>query len=178
MYEVKDHEDVAKHFGLAREAYLHFTSPIRRYPDLIVHRFLWGVESRGDEAEEELKTDDLVQELSDVAAHCSLQADVAGMVERAVFDLKVCQLMHPHIGETIVADVQRVSMAGLEVLLKEHNVTGFLPARSIGEKSKVEGPTIQIRQGRRTLSFTEGHPIKVLLKDVDFVRLQVMLELA
>ena len=178
VYEVKDHEDVAKHFGLAREAYLHFTSPIRRYPDLIVHRFLWGVESRGDEAEEELKTDDLVQELSDVAAHCSLQADVAGMVERAVFDLKVCQLMHPHIGETIVADVQRVSMAGLEVLLKEHNVTGFLPARSIGEKSKVEGPTIQIRQGRRTLSFTEGHPIKVLLKDVDFVRLQVMLELA
>ena len=51
-YEVRDHEDVAKHWGLAREAYLHFTSPIRRYPDLVVHRWLHDLAARGDEAAE------------------------------------------------------------------------------------------------------------------------------
>jgi ribonuclease R len=178
VYEVKDHEDVARHFGLAREAYLHFTSPIRRYPDLCVHRWLWAVESRGEAAATELKAEDLVTELADVAAHCSIQAEVAEMVERAVFDLKVCQYLEPHIGATVDATLLRVSPAGLEVLLRPFNVTGFLPGRSLGEKVTVEGPTLQARRGRRTLSFTEGHPVRVKVKDVDFVKLQVLLELA
>ena len=60
----------------------------------------------------------------------------------------------------------------------DFNITGFLPARAIGDKVEVKGPTIVIKIGKRALSFTEGHPIAVRVKDVDFVRLQVMLELA
>jgi ribonuclease R len=178
VYEVHDHEDVATHFGLSRKAYLHFTSPIRRYPDLLVHRWLWAVESRGDEAEAELKAEDLLADLNSVAAHCSMQAELAEMTEHAIFDLKVCQLMHGHIGEKIDALVVRVSPVGMEVRLKPFNVGGFLPARALGERSEVKGPTLVIRSGRKSLSFTEGHPIAVRVKDVDFVRLQVMLELA
>jgi ribonuclease R len=177
-YEVRDAETVAKHFGLAREAYLHFTSPIRRYPDLMVHRWLWAVESRGDAAHAELRAEDMVSELADVAAHCSMQSEIAEMVERAVFDLKVCQFLEPHIGEKVDAKLLRVSPAGLEVLLQPFNVTGFLPSRSLGERVKVEGPTLVVHAGRRARSFSEGHPIAVRIKDVDFVRLQVMLELA
>ena len=177
LYEVRDHEDVAKHFGLAREAYLHFTSPIRRYPDLVVHRWLHEIESRGQEAEDELKTDDLIQDLNEMAMHSSLQADVAEMAEQAIGDLKVCQYMSAYVGQTHLAKIQRVSNFGIEVHLSEFNVTGFLPARTIGERAKVKGPTLQLQAGKRMLSFTEGSAIKILIKEVDFLKLQVLLAL-
>ncbi|MDP6539336.1 MAG: VacB/RNase II family 3'-5' exoribonuclease [Planctomycetota bacterium] len=178
VYEVRDHEDVATHFGLAREAYLHFTSPIRRYPDLIVHRWLWAVESRGEEAAEELSAEELVADLNQIAAHCSVRSEVADMASRAVGDLKICQFMEPRTGERLDGKVVRVSPAGMEVLLVEPNVSAFLPTRAIGERGTVKGATLQVRRGRSARSFTEGHPVAVKLVEVDFLRLQLTLELA
>lgn len=177
-YEVKDHEDVAKHWGLARQAYLHFTSPIRRYPDLFVHRWLHAIETRGDEAESELKAGDMIADMNDMAMHSSLQAGVAEMGEQAIGDLKVCQFMSPHEGETHEAKVVRVSRFGIEVHLPTFNVGGFLPSRSIGERPVLKGPTLQLRAGRKLFSFTEGSKIKVRIQNVDFLRLQVLFELA
>ncbi len=176
-YEVKDHETVATHWGLAREAYLHFTSPIRRYPDLIVHRWLNAITTRGEEATVELKADAFLADLNQVAIHSSMQSELAAMCETAIADLKVCQFMEPHIGTKLLAKLIRVSRSGMEVLLPDYNVTGFLPARSLGDRIRVEGPNLVITRGKRALSFTEGQRIGVLVKDVDFVRLQVMLEL-
>jgi len=177
-YEVKDHEDVAQHWGLARQAYLHFTSPIRRYPDLIVHRWLHAIESRGDAAEEELKAEALVADLNEVAAHASLRADLAEMTETAIADLKVCQFLEPHIGETHDALLKQVSRYGLVVHLGEFNVEGFVPARTIGDRAKLKGPTLTLYRGRTPRSFTEGYPVRVKIQDVDFLRLQVLLEVA
>jgi ribonuclease R len=176
-YEVKDHEDVASHWGLAREAYLHFTSPIRRYPDLVVHRWLHAIETRGEEARRELAAEAFVEDLRAVALHSSMQSELAQMCERAIFDLKVCQYMEPRIGEKIDAKLVRVSRSGLEILLVDHRVSGFLPARTLGDRIKVEGPNLQVLRGKRSLSFTEGQRIAVRVKDVDFVRLEVLLEL-
>jgi ribonuclease R len=176
-YEVRDHEDVAEHWGLARKAYLHFTSPIRRYPDLIVHRWLYRVLAEDAEALEQLRSDGFVEDLNDQAGHSSMQADLASMCEQAMHDLKVCQYMEPHIGEKLDARVLRVSRPGMDVLLSEFNVRGFLPARSIGDRVKVDGPTITIGRGKRILSFSEGHAVAVRIKDIDFIRLQVLLEL-
>lgn len=177
VYEVKDHEDVATHFGLARKAYLHFTSPIRRYPDLIVHRWLHSVETREEEATEELATVGMIEDLNDTAAHCSIQSEGASMAEIAVKDLKVCQFMEPRIDEHFDAKVLRVSRGGLEVELPDLNVTGFVPARSIGDRPKVDGPTLKIFVGKRVLSFTEGYRVSVVVKDVDFLKLEVLFEL-
>lgn len=177
VYEVKDHEDVATHWGLARKAYLHFTSPIRRYPDLIVHRWLHAVQSEEAAATDELGTLAIHEDLSDTASHCSVQSEAAGMAEMAVKDLKVCQFMEPRIGESFDAKVRRVSRGGLEIDIRELNVTGFLPARSLGDRPKVDGATLKVSVGKRILSFTEGYTIAVKVEDVDFLRLQVLFEL-
>ncbi len=176
-YAVKDHIDTAKHWGLAREAYLHFTSPIRRYPDLFVHRWLHAIESRGAEAEEELKTTEFLEDMNEMAQHASLQANIAEMAEKAMGDLKVCQYMSPHVGKCFEAKIRRVSRYGLDIFLKEFNVSGFLPARAIGERPELKGPTLQLRAGRKLFSFTEGYSIRVKIQGVDFLRLQVLFEL-
>ena len=85
--------------------------------------------------------------------------------------------MEPRIGETFDAKVRRVSRGGLEVDIKELNVTGFLPARSLGDRPKVDGSTLKVHVGKRVLSFTEGYTVSVRVKDVDFLRLQVLFEL-
>ena len=144
-----------------------------------MHRWLWAIAGdAADAAEEELRSEALLADLNDMAAHCSLQAEVAEMAEYAVKDLKVCQYMEPHIGEKLDARVRRVSRGGMEVDLTAFNVSGYMPARSMGDRATVEGATLTIRAGRRTLSFTEGYGVAVRIKDVDFLKLQVMLELA
>ncbi len=142
-----------------------------------MHRWLHAIESRGDDAAEELRAVALIDDMNDVAAHCSLRAEMAEMAETAVKDLKVCQFMEPHIGERLEAKVHRVSRSGIEVYLPEFNVNAFLPTRAVGERPQIKGSTLTINAGRRSLSFTEGYPISVKLKDVDFLRLQVILEL-
>ncbi len=121
---------------------------------------------------------DLIQTLNEQAMHSSLQADVAEMAEQAIGDLKVCQFMAPHIGEVHDAKVVRVSRVGIEVHLGKFNVGGFLPARSIGERAEVKGPTLQLRAGNRLFSFTEGYSVRVSIKEVDFLKLIVFFELA
>ncbi|MCB9833881.1 MAG: VacB/RNase II family 3'-5' exoribonuclease [Planctomycetes bacterium] len=176
-YEVQDHEDQAEHFGLAREHYLHFTSPIRRYPDLVVHRMLFDVLQRGVAAQKDLKDPERIHDLCDVASHASQQAEVAAMVEIAVADLKVCQFMDPRIGEVFEAKVGRVSPYGFDLDLVGLCVTGYLPAKAIGRVLRTEGPSITIRARSGTKVFKEGDTVEVTVKDVDFRRLKILFEL-
>ena len=142
-----------------------------------MHRWLWAIESRGAEAEDELTAGRFLDDMNDIALHSSLQAEMAEHAERAVGDLKICQYMEPHIGEKLEAKIIRVAKPGITVHLNDYNVTGFLPSRSIGDRVIVKGSTLQIQAGRRSLSFSEGGPIVVELADVDFMRLQLMLKL-
>lgn len=102
------------HFGLASEAYCHFTSPIRRYPDLIVHRLLkaqlTGALSTGPLAS-------MVDELDELADHCSQMEREAEAAENDSVKVKLTELMAEHIGEVYPGIISGVTSHGAYVQL-------------------------------------------------------------
>jgi ribonuclease R len=112
------------HFGLASDRYLHFTSPIRRYPDLVVHRALRarlvGTEEHGEEEQEDLEW------LGEWTSHCERRAEAA---EREYVRLKQLRFMVEHVGEAFDGVVSGVVGAGFFVQLENWLVEGFCPLR-------------------------------------------------
>jgi ribonuclease R len=102
------------HFGLASDAYCHFTSPIRRYPDLIVHRLL-KAQLRGEL--ERKPTSAMVPELEWLADHCSVMEREAESAENESKKVKLCELMAGHIDETFGGIITGVTGYGAYVQL-------------------------------------------------------------
>jgi len=119
-YSVLDEE----HFGLALIHYTHFTSPIRRYPDLIVHRILNSLLLRKSAPYDE-KT------VEWIAEHSSKRERLANEVEREAMSLERTQLMKPYIGEEFEGIVISVMPFGMFVEVKEMFVEGLVPKDSI-----------------------------------------------
>ncbi len=106
---------LAPHFGLASDAYCHFTSPIRRYPDLIVHRLL-KAQLRGT-LESDHDASRMTPELGWLAEHASHMEREASMAEMDSTKYKLCELMADHIGEEYAGIVTGVANFGLFVQL-------------------------------------------------------------
>jgi ribonuclease R len=116
------------HFGLAASCYTHFTSPIRRYPDLVVHRILKGVISgRLKEREKER----LLAALPDVAVHSSRRERVAMEAEREIVTLKKMQFMQDKVGEEYDGFITGVIVHGFFVELAEMFVEGMVHVSSL-----------------------------------------------
>ena len=116
------------HFGLAAKYYTHFTSPIRRYPDLIVHRLL-----RAWMAKPTLNQDDaekLEDKLDMIAEHSSVRERAAADAERATVDLKMCEYMADHIGEEYDGVISGVTAFGMFVELP-NGVEGLVHISSL-----------------------------------------------
>ncbi|MBI3677069.1 MAG: ribonuclease R [Proteobacteria bacterium] len=116
------------HFGLNLQRYAHFTSPIRRYADLIVHRALIRALKLGDGG----LTDKEVSQLGETADHISKTERRAMAAERDSTDRYVAAFMQDRIGATFEARVTGVTRFGLFVRLKETGAEGLVPARSLG----------------------------------------------
>jgi len=106
---------LAPHFGLASEAYTHFTSPIRRYPDLIVHRLLRA--QLAGALETDPNATGMVPELAWLAEHSSFMEREAEMAEDESVRFKLCQLMAEHLGEEFDGVITGVTTFGLFVQL-------------------------------------------------------------
>ncbi|MBI5213305.1 MAG: ribonuclease R [Nitrospirae bacterium] len=112
------------HFGLASGSYTHFTSPIRRYPDLVIHRILSEVLAKKHLGDKRIK--ELESILGDIAFHSSKMERQADDAERKVLDAMRVWFMKDKVGDEFEGKVVAVASHGLKIRLKDYYVEGFL----------------------------------------------------
>jgi len=120
--------DNAGHFGLNLARYAHFTSPIRRYADLVVHRALIRALKLGANG----LTDKEIARLGETAEHISMTERRAMAAERDSMDRYVAAFMEDRVGATFASRITGVTRFGLFVRLAETGAEGLVPARSLG----------------------------------------------
>lgn len=151
------------HFGLAYQAYCHFTSPIRRYPDLLVHRAICQV-LHGDPTPD-LPAD---QSLSSLGEHCSMAERRADIASRDATDWLKCHYMQDKLGETYSGTVVSVTGFGIFVRLDSVYVEGLVHITSLPndyyEFDRVHQRLIGRRGGK---VFRLGDKLKVRVIKVD-----------
>ncbi|MDQ2090711.1 ribonuclease R [Marimonas arenosa] len=118
------------HFGLALQAYAHFTSPIRRYSDLIVHRALITAHKWGDDG---LSPDD-IQRLEPTAAHISETERRSMMAERDTTDRYLAAFLSERVGSEFSGRISGIARFGVFVRLDETGADGLIPMRSLGHE--------------------------------------------
>jgi ribonuclease R len=164
------------HFGLNLAKYAHFTSPIRRYADLIVHRALIrGLALGGGDG----LTDREIKHLPEIAQAISLTERRAMAAERDSTDRYVAAFMQDRVGATFEARITGVTKFGLFVRLKESGAEGLLPARSLGLEYFRHDERAQAMRGERTgTSFGLGDTVAVKLLEAAPVTGGLRFELA
>jgi ribonuclease R len=148
------------HFGLNLDRYAHFTSPIRRYADLIVHRALIAALDLGSDG----LTDGEVARLPGIAQHISMTERRAMLAERETSDRLLAQFLATKIGAEFMGRISGVTRAGLFVRLAETGADGFIPASTIGADYYRFIEDMQALVGDRTgETFRIGDTVKVRL---------------
>jgi len=163
------------HFGLAAEQYTHFTSPIRRYPDLVVHRMLRA--SRHADITE-ARREELEEELPEVARHTSAMERRANDAERELVQWKKVRFMADKVGDQYQGYITGVAAFGLFVELIEHYVEGLVHISSMADdyyRFVEQEHTLRGENTRRV--YRLGGKVLVQVVRVDMARRQVDLGL-
>ena len=165
------------HFGLASDAYLHFTSPIRRYPDLMVHRLL-------DQAVNGSKLDPRTREelaayLQEAADHNSARERLAMDAEREMVDLKKAQFMTGKIGEVLTGVITDLTTFGFFVELDRWFVEGLVSLRSLEDDFYRYYDTAHLIKGQNHgRAFRMGDAVTVRVARVKLFQGEIDFELA
>ena len=150
------------HFGLASDSYTHFTSPIRRYPDLVVHRILKASMSR--------RTEPAVPhaQLEAIANESSERERLSDQAERELFEWKKMLLMEQRLGDTFDAIIIGVWRDGFSIELIDYFIEGFVTVAEIPDDHYQLDPNLHALVGRHTRKrFRLGDRIQVQVARVD-----------
>ncbi len=162
------------HFGLSFDHYTHFTSPIRRYPDLIVHRLLKHVIQHKKAGRKPLYTH---QEMEEIATHSSITEKNATDIERYYLKLKQVRFLKQKIGKTFHGIISGVSFNGVYVELVDYPVEGLLPKSLMMDDYYIYDEKQNIYIGRKNHKVLMlGKKIRVKVAKVDDTRFFVDFE--
>ncbi|MCJ7805948.1 MAG: RNB domain-containing ribonuclease, partial [Clostridia bacterium] len=150
------------HYGLASGCYCHFTSPIRRYPDLVVHRILKQQLSPGGLSLDKIKR--LHARLPAVAQQSSERERAAVEAERASIEIKKAQYMEGKLGEIYTGIISGVTNFGIFVEL-DNTVEGMIPVSELKDDYYVyneKGATLVGERTRKTYRLGDSIPVQVI----------------
>jgi ribonuclease R len=150
------------HFALAAKDYLHFTSPIRRYPDLLVHRII-----RSMLRNESLDAASLRPRLQRFAAQASEAERRAMLVERDVVDVYRAIYMQDHIGEELEGRIAGFAPYGIYVQIEDPFVSVLLPFEQLDDTFEPDDLGIRLIGARTSKIFTMNDPVTVRVEDVN-----------
>jgi ribonuclease R len=157
------------HYGLAKKNYTHFTSPIRRYPDLVVHRLLKQVLKQ-----EKIRSD----RMSSAAEHCSERERAAEEAERDLVEWRIYRFLKQKLGEEFEGVIVDFSRAGLIVALDGYFVEGLVPYSELGGDYFFRESERALAGKATGKTFELGTRIKVVLASVDTILRRMSLALS
>lgn len=159
------------HYGLAFRYYTHFTSPIRRYPDLLVHRLLqWYLENKPSVSKEEYE---------EMCKHSSDMERRAMEAERASIKYKQAQYLMDNIGQEFEGKISGVSKWGIFVELNESKCEGMISLRLLNDDFYyLDEDNYCIIGQRWGKTYRLGDPIRVKVKNIDLQKKQIDFEIA
>ena len=172
MQKARYSTDNIGHYGLAFRYYTHFTSPIRRYPDLLVHRLLHRYLTQNARTVSKPKYEDLCE-------HCSAQEQVAANAERSSIKYKQVEFMSEHIGEEYDAVISGVTEWGLYAEINENKCEGLIPMRTLQDDYyEFDEANYCIAGRRKQRKFTIGDAVRIRIMRANLERKQLDFELA
>ncbi len=152
------------HFGLALERYAHFTSPIRRYADLLVHRALISAYGLGDGGMDEHEK----ARIEEIAGHISGTERTSMEAERNAVDRFTASYLSSHVGAQFEGTINGVTRFGLFVTLAESGADGLIPMKSMADDFYIHDEKAHALIGRRRgYIYRLGAKVQVTIKEAD-----------